>query len=88
MPKIVPIRDLKNTSEISLLCHSQNEPVFVTKNGYGDMVLMSIELYEKTAFMQDVFLKLNEAEEECSAGKIADARDAVTSLRMSHDIQS
>ena len=47
MPQIIPIRDLKNTSEISDLCHSNEEPVFITKSGYGDMVIMSIETYEK-----------------------------------------
>ena len=36
MPSIVPIRDLKNTTAISQLCHEENEPIFVTKNGYGD----------------------------------------------------
>ena len=49
MPKIIPIRDLKNTSEISQLCHETGEPIYVTRNGYGDMVIMSIENYEKLA---------------------------------------
>ena len=48
MPQIIPIKELKNTSEISDLCHKTNEPIYVTKNGYGDMVIMSIEKYEKT----------------------------------------
>ena len=37
MAQIIPIRDLKNTSEISEKCRAANEPIFVTKNGYGDM---------------------------------------------------
>ena len=45
MPKIIPIRDLKNTSEISQMCHESREPIYVTRNGYGDMVIMSIEIY-------------------------------------------
>ena len=48
MPQIIPIKELKNTSEISDLCHKTDEPIFVTKNGYGDMVIMSIEKYEST----------------------------------------
>ena len=52
MPRIVPIRDLKNTTAISTLCHEDEEPIFVTKNGYGDMVLMSMETYEKISFLQ------------------------------------
>ena len=47
MPQIIPIKELKNTSEISDLCHKTDEPIYVTKNGYGDMVIMSIENYER-----------------------------------------
>ena len=43
MPQIIPIRDLKNTTEISNLCHNTTEPIYISKNGYGDMVIMSIE---------------------------------------------
>lgn len=46
MPQIRPITDLRNTTEISELCHAKNEPVFITKNGYGDLVIMSMEAYE------------------------------------------
>ena len=42
MPEIIPIRDLKNTNAISQRCHETQEPIFVTKGGYGDMVIMSI----------------------------------------------
>lgn len=46
MPQIRPITDLRNTTEISDLCHGKNEPVFITKNGYGDLVIMSMETYD------------------------------------------
>lgn len=46
MPQIRPITDLRNTTEIAELCHAKNEPVFITKNGYGDLVIMSMEVYE------------------------------------------
>ncbi len=46
MPQIRPITDLRNTNEISELCHAKKEPIFITKNGYGDLVVMSIETYE------------------------------------------
>ena len=49
MPTIMPIRDLRNTSEISELAHKKQEPIFITKNGYSDLVVMSAELYEKFA---------------------------------------
>ena len=47
MPQIRPITDLRNTNEISDICHAKREPVFITKNGYGDLVVMSIEAYEE-----------------------------------------
>lgn len=47
MPQIRPITDLRNTTEISELCHAKNEPIFITKNGYGDLVIMSMETYER-----------------------------------------
>ncbi len=44
---IVPIKELKNTAAISEKCHELNEPVFVTKNGYGDMAIMSMETFQR-----------------------------------------
>ncbi len=49
MPRIIPIRDLKNTSELSCMVKESSEPVYVTKNGYGEMVIMSMEAYEENA---------------------------------------
>ena len=53
MPQIRPITDLRNTTEISDLCHARREPVFITKNGYGDLVVMSIETYEAIKIDRD-----------------------------------
>lgn len=46
MPTIIPIKELKNTANISRLCDEKEEPVFVTKNGYGDLVVMSQKCYD------------------------------------------
>lgn len=46
MPQIMPIEELRNTNEISDRCHAKRAPIFITKNGYLDLVLMSIETYE------------------------------------------
>lgn len=86
MPQIIPIKDLKNTGKISELCHSAGEPVFITKNGYGDMVIMSMDTYEKTILLQDVFTKLEAAEQDISEGRIKDARDSLRALRVKHGI--
>lgn len=63
MPQIRPVSDLRNNfAEISKIVHETAEPVFLTKNGYGDMVVMSIEAYERKLFESEIYLKLKEAE--------------------------
>ena len=57
--KLFQLRDLKKTSMISQMCHESDEPIFVTKNGYGDMVIMSMKTYEKKMFRSDVYHKLD-----------------------------
>jgi len=69
MPNIRPISDLRNNSnEISEFCRAAREPVFITKNGVGDMVVMSIEMYEQQQSQLDLYGKLAESEGEASAG--------------------
>ena len=68
IPQIRPITDLKKTSEIAALCHQTGEPVFITKNGYSDLVIMSVESYGRHIFLSEVAGKLAEAEEELRAG--------------------
>ncbi|WP_164670482.1 type II toxin-antitoxin system Phd/YefM family antitoxin [Virgibacillus doumboii] len=62
MPVIRSIKDLRNTTEISELCHQIKEPLFITKNGYGDMVVMSMETYENTLARLELYQKLVQAE--------------------------
>jgi prevent-host-death family protein len=65
MPIIRPISDIRNKfNSISEVCHREQEPVFLTKNGQGDLVVMSIELYEKQQTLIDLYQKLGEAEDE------------------------
>ena len=65
MPQIRPVSDLRNNfADISRVVHETGEPVFLTKNGYGDMVVMSIEAYERKLFESDIYFKLKEAELE------------------------
>lgn len=70
MPYIRPISDLRNSAnEISDLCKSTREPVYITKNGTGDMVIMSIETYERREAQLELYAKLAEAEAEAMSGK-------------------
>ncbi len=69
MPITKPITDLKTkTAEISALAKKSNEPIFLTKNGEGDMVLMSIDYYHAEKKRQEVVRKLMEAELERASG--------------------
>ena len=68
MPVIMPIRDLRNTSEISELAHKKQEPIFITKNGYSDLVVMSCELYEKIVRENKIDQAIEEAEREVREG--------------------
>ncbi|MFW6016511.1 MAG: type II toxin-antitoxin system Phd/YefM family antitoxin [bacterium] len=70
MPNIRPVSDLRNFKQISELCHEEGEPVFLTKNGKGDMVVMSQALYEKQKALLKLYQKLGEAESELNANKI------------------
>ena len=81
MPMIIPINKLRNTTEISELCHKLNEPIFITKNGYGDLVIMSMEAYEKRIFLSDVYNKLAEAETQLNKGELVDAEEVLENLR-------
>ena len=81
LPQIIPIKDLKNTSEISEMCRKSDEPVFITKNGYGDMVIMSMETYEKTNYMSMVCRKLAEAEASFAAGRGIPAETVFKNIR-------
>ena len=81
MPVILPITELKKTSEISETCKKAGEPVFITKNGYGDMVIMSMETYERTIARQNIFSALAEAEQDVADGKIVDAHKVVRQVR-------
>ena len=71
MPLIMPIKELRNTTEISNIAHKQQEPIFITKNGYSDLVVMSSELYDKFARINQA---IYESEQEVLNG--AEATDA------------
>ena len=86
MPQIIPIRDLKKTSEVSERCRKSMEPVFITKNGYGDMVIMSMETYERTMFKNDVYRKLEDGEASIRAGHVMDAFDSLTAIREKYSV--
>lgn len=81
MPLIMPIRDLRNTSEISDIAHKAQEPIFITKNGYSDLVVMSSELYDKFARINRIDQAIYESEKEMEeGGEAIDLDDAFERL--------
>ena len=82
MPLIRPSADLKNNyNEISELCHKYPEPIFITKNGTGDIVVMSIETYELLSGKLELYSMIETGLEKVKQGKTKPMRDAIKSIR-------
>ena len=83
MEKIRPVSDLRNHfAEISRQVHETQEPVFLTKNGYGDMVVLSMEAYEELRYESEVYQKLLEAEEEAQQhGRVYSAKEVLKEIK-------
>lgn len=81
MAVIVPIKDLKDTNKFSTLCENTNEPIFVTKNGYGNMVVMNVDYYnsvfEKVMIKQKIYEGLNDIKN----GKVSDGKKFMEELK-------
>ena len=86
MPRIIPIKDLKNTSEISELCHKLEEPIYITKNGYGDMVIMSMDVYENTMRLFSVYRDIEVSEKQAEKGLVKDGRSALAEMRTKYGL--
>lgn len=81
MPQIIPIRDLRDTTKISEMCNATNEPIFVTKNGYGDMVVMSMATYEQQLAAVDMYKKIMEGKAQEDRGELKDGPSVIEKLR-------
>ncbi|MDE6748356.1 MAG: type II toxin-antitoxin system Phd/YefM family antitoxin [Lachnospiraceae bacterium] len=86
MPHIIPIKDLKNTSEISEMCHKTDEPIYITKNGYGDMVIMSMEIFESTMRQLSMYRDIEISEKQIENGQIKDARTSLAGMRAKYGL--
>ena len=70
--QIIPIRDLRDTTKISNICHSTDEPVYVTKNGYGDMVIMSMDAFENMFGRMQIHDAVKAASDKARTGMLSD----------------
>lgn len=86
MPQIIPIKELKNTSEISDMCHRADGPIYITKNGYGDMVIMSMENYEAVMRQLAIYRDIEISEKRIENGQTKDARSALKEMRAKYGL--
>ena len=86
MPKIIPIKQLKKTSEISEMCHEADGPIYITKNGYGDMVIMSMENYEAVMRQLAIYRDIEISEKQIENGQTKDARSALKEMRAKYGL--
>ncbi len=84
--QIVPMRDLKNTVEIERKCAEENGPVFVTKNGYGRLVVMDIEYYERTMQSMEEARMLNRGIEDYENRNVTDGKSSLKRMREKYGI--
>jgi PHD/YefM family antitoxin component YafN of YafNO toxin-antitoxin module len=82
MPTIRPCADLRNNyNEISELCHKYSEPIFITKDGTGDLAVMSIEAYESLIGKMELYFYINEGLEQVKDGKRKPLKESINSIR-------
>lgn len=81
MPQIIPIRDLRDTTKVSAMCNATNEPIFVTKNGYGDLVVMSVAAYEQQLAKVDMYNKICEGKAQADSGELLDGQSVLNELK-------
>lgn len=88
MPVIVPVRNLKDTNKISKLCNRVKQPIFITKNGYGNMVIMSMAHYEEVMGRNAIYSKLEEARADIAAGRVKPLRKTLANQREKFDVHA
>lgn len=82
MPTIRSSADLRNNyNEISTFCHNYTEPVFITKNGKGDLAVMSIEAYEEMTSRFELYGLIKEGLDDMADGNTRPFYDAMSDLR-------
>ena len=84
--QIIPMRDLKDTVAIEKRCAEANGPVFITKNGYGRLVVMDIEYFERV-FQRIYEAKIiNEGLQDVESGNLVDGEEGLRSIRRKHGL--
>ena len=86
LPKVLPVNELKNTASIMKTCKESNVPIVITKNGYGEAVMMSIQLYEEMFAKIQTAALINASLDDIENGaKFIDDNDFFTSMRAKYE---
>ena len=86
MATIIPIKELKNTSTISSMCHENDGPIYITKNGYGDMVLMSIQSYEDLIQKIKIYESIMISQKQYEDGNVSGAFEHLEKIKSKYDL--
>lgn len=82
MPRIQSSTDLRNNyNDISNFCNETNSPVFITKNGRGDLAVMSIQAYERLVGKHELYTLLETSEQDVTSGRTKPLKDVMNDLR-------
>lgn len=82
LPKILPVNELKNTANIMKTCKESGVPIVITKNGYGEAVMMSVELYEEMFAKMQAAALINASLTEIENGaKSADGKEFLSLMK-------
>lgn len=84
--QIIPMRALKDTVDIERRCSEENGPVFVTKNGYGRLVVMDIEYYERTIRKIYEAKMIIEGIEDVKEGRVSDGKSVIDNIRSKYGL--
>ena len=87
MPRIIPIRDLKDTAKISKMVQESDEPIFITKNGYGEMAIMNMKRYEEIFYKLEFYAKIAAAQQQVREGKVLDAMEELDKIEKEYGLQ-
>jgi len=84
--QIIPMRELKNTVEVERRCAAEDGPVFVTKNGYGRLVVMDVDYYERTMRKAYEAKAVLAGLQDVAKGRLIDGEQALSSLRSKYGL--
>jgi len=85
MAQILPIKELRDTNKISQICNASDNPIYITKNGYGDMVIMSMTVYEKKLAQLEMYQYIMDGKKQAENGELINGKTFLAELKNKYD---